>query len=177
MPTRAGFMPTGLNRMRTAQERGGGINGMLGRAMMRWRALGSAMPSEASDWSVPILAAVFVLAPALLKWLVVGILPWLLRLVSWFWAAETRTPVGFGFGDAGLFVFGTEDPTLRFAFIVGSLCLTVCTLILFLSLFVHLLSADEGRSKKAEAIMRRTLAFVITSGVGVWAFLGFMPKR
>ena len=149
---------------------------LLKRAQTRWRDIESLMPSEASDWSAPVLAAVLVLSPALLKWLAVGILPWLIRKLSWLWQDDGRTPVLAGFRDAALFVLGAEDPTLRFAFVVGSVCLTVSIVILFVSLAVYLISDDELRIERAGTVARQTLAFILTSGAGVFAFLGFTTK-
>lgn len=146
---------------------------LLEKVRTRWRDSGSLMPSEASDWSAPVLASVLVLAPALLKWLAVDIYPWLLRKISWLWQYDSRAPVPVGFGDAAQFILGAEDPTLRFAFVVGSVCLTVSVAILFVSLGVHLFSDDEHRIKRSGAVARQTLAFILTSGAGVWAFLGF----
>src|SRR5689334_3256772 len=147
------------------------MSGPLTRAINRLREPERIIPSKSKDWSPAIFAAIVVLFPALTKWLYVDVLPLLYRSTLALWTPNTQQ-VGYG-TDTLHWVFGANDPTLRFAFIVGAFCLTVATLVLFLSLLVHFFSGDAQRSEKAGKIVRRTLTFLITSGTGVFTYLGF----
>lgn len=150
------------------------MSGRLTTAVNRLRAPERFIPSKSSDWSPAIFAAIIVLFPALVKWLYMDVVPLLLRSTATLGNPNTQQ-VSYG-SDTLRWAFSATDPTLRFAFIVGAFCLTIATLVLLLSLLVHLFSGDAQRSEKAGKIVRRTLTFLITSGGGVWAYLGFFRK-
>lgn len=63
---------------------------------------------------------------------------------------------------------------LYFSFIVMSFCLIISMIVLFISLPVYLFSQNESVSQKAGGLVKTSLGFILTSGGGVAAFLGFV---
>ena len=149
-----------------------GMRAISQRLKLRLHDIQRTFPSK-PQWTVSIVIVLLLLLPALLKWIFSAFLP---AVVAWSSDKSTTQNASYGEGFPAVSL-PANDPTLRFAFVVGSICLSAATLILIISFFVYLFSANETRSAKAGALVKQTLAFVITTGGGVWAYLGFSSQH
>jgi hypothetical protein len=62
---------------------------------------------------------------------------------------------------------------ILFAIVVSTFCLLVSLLVLLVCLPIYLWSSNEKRSVKAGGLVKSSLGFIIASGAGVLATLGF----
>lgn len=69
------------------------------------------------------------------------------------------------------------DSKLTYAFYLSSFIVVVSTVVLFVSLACYLFSKNKGRIERSGGIVKTSLGFLITSGAGVMAFLGFVVPR
>jgi hypothetical protein len=146
------------------------MNNLVFRMRERWRTRQSFFPST-DEWSVALGLAGLVLLPTLGKWLWIWLGPIVgSNATSTHWKAVSRNGTETKWG---LPILEADDPTLTFAFYAAAFILVVSTLVLFFALLVFVLHSNQKRSEGARAIAVQALAFLITSGGGVFAYLGF----
>jgi hypothetical protein len=146
---------------------------ILKRVKDRLASIPSLAPSSLQEWSLAIWVALLTLLPAIGKWTFFEFLPSLAKLRPSVYRPVSDVLYTY---RSQLPTLAADDPTLTFAFIVGSFCLCITSFILIVAFLVYIISRDEKRIARAGRIVTLTLTFITTSGLGVWAYLGFTAK-
>lgn len=106
----------------------------------------------------------FVLIPIILAILYFGFLP-----------VQTLTQIGSEGNsiDRYLWEMDASRMIVVFAIAVSVFCLSISAIVLFVSLPIFLLTTDTVREQKTADLVKTSLGFIVASGTGVIATLGF----
>ncbi len=104
-------------------------------------------------------------------------IPALLRPKEFFWflVAIVVMFLTLGLPDYhSILPFRDLSPTIAYAMLVSTFCLTMTTIVLVFALPIYLFSADRERSRKAGGLVKTAFGFLIASGSAVIGTLSFV---